>query len=144
MKAKLNEQGRIVDRRADGDPLVDGTFVDCPHYAIPGSIWDGEQWLHPLGRPFTDAEMQVVHSAPQLVWLALTDAERRTLYNLASTDSPTGNAALRVLGAFFAAPEIISRSANTKALMSAAIQLGVVADVARARVILNDPGFTTT
>ena len=92
-------------------------------------------------RDKTIAEAQTVASQLRL-WLSLSAAERRALRTMANTTGPAGDAALQLEGALFSAVETESRNPQTKALLGAAIQLGIVSDVARAREILGDPGFT--
>jgi hypothetical protein len=85
-------------------------------------------------RPKTDAEAQTV--ATQLtIW-------QSALWSMADLEGPVGDTALLILGALMSATETESRNPATKQLLGAAIQLGIVADIDRARVILNDPGFT--
>jgi len=97
-----------------------------------------QQWTT---RPKTDAEAQKVASQLTL-WKRLSAQERRALWNLADTEGPAGDAALLVLGAMWAAVETESRNQETKQLLGAAMQLGIVADIERAREILDDPGFS--
>lgn len=88
-------------------------------------------------RQKTDAEAQKI-STQLILWKQLSAAERRELWNLANVD----DTALLVLGAMWSAVETESRNPETKQLIGAAMQLGIVADVERARVILDDPGFS--
>lgn len=88
-------------------------------------------------RPMSDAEAQKV-STQLILWKKLSAIERRKLWNLANAD----DTALLVLGAMWSATETESRNPETKALLGASMQLGVVADIERAREILDDPGFT--
>lgn len=92
-------------------------------------------------RPKTDAEAQTVSTQLSL-YSRLSAAERRALRTLANTDSPVGDVALQVEGALFAAVETESRNPQTKMLIGAVMQLGIVASIDRARELLNDPGFT--
>ncbi len=92
-------------------------------------------------RPKTDAEAQTV--ATQLtIWQSLTSAERRALWSMADLEGPVGDTALLILGALMSATETESRNPATKQLLGAAMQLGIVASLERARKILQDPGFT--
>ena len=97
-----------------------------------------QQWTV---RNKTDGEAQKVASQLTL-WLLLSNAERRALRSMANSEGPAGDTALQLEGALFSAVETESRNPQTKAILGAAIQLGIVADVERAREILGDPGFT--
>ena len=155
MKAVINADGtfnRLVDdaTAAVTDPtrLRDWVPVDPPQIephqvAEPAAPLIGEttatqQWTV---RDKTDAEAQKVASQLTL-WLLLSSAERRSLRTMANTEGQAGDAALQLEGALFSAVETESRNPQTKAILGAAIQLGIVADVERAREILGDPGFT--
>lgn len=152
MKALLTESGefeRLIDDSSESDPTRTRTWVPTERPPVLANevlvelaplideITATQQWTT---RPKTDAEAQKVASQLTL-WKRLSAPERRALWNLADTEGPAGDAALLVLGAMWSAVETESRNPETKQLLGAAMQLGVVADVARARVILDDPGF---
>jgi hypothetical protein len=148
----LNEDGTPKELREPGsitDPRLSRQVVEVTPVVPEGYVaeFDGyditethatQRWNV---RPKTDAEAQTV--ASQLtIWQSLTSVERRNLRTLANTEGPAGDAALLIEGALMSATETESRNPATKQLLGAAIQLGVVADIERARVILNDPGFS--
>ena len=135
--------GIVVDIRVSPEftPPDGQTWVECPTWVQPRSLYNGGVWRRPDGQPYSDAEMQTV--ATQLsIWQSLTSAERRALWSMADLEGPVGDTALLILGALMSATETESRNPATKQLIGAAMQLGIVADLERARVILNDPGFT--
>ncbi len=157
MKAHVSKSGAAVVWAGALPSSWDGWFLDITE-TDPPNISAGE-WLGrgPLEvewadgvpvsvrttwtvRPKTDEEAQTVSTQLSL-YSRLSAAERRSLRTLANTDSPVGDVALQVEGALFAAVETESRNPQTKMLIGAVMQLGVVADIARARELLNDPGF---
>lgn len=92
-------------------------------------------------RPKTDDEAQ--QTLEQLTLIErLSDAELVALEDICQPGHPARAVGLRIRAALLAAVETYSRTARTKTFIGAALQLGVVADLARAREILNDPGFT--
>jgi hypothetical protein len=117
------------------------TWVESPAWLLPRSLYNGGAWTKPDGSPYTDEEQQIVSTQLSL-YSRLTAGERRALRAMANTEGAAGDAALQVEGAFFSAVETESRDPQTRALIGAAIQLGVLSGVARARELLNDPGFT--
>lgn len=152
MKALLTAAGefeRLIDDSSESDPTRTRTWVPTERPPVPDNhalvelaplITETESIQQWTTRPKTDAEAQKVASQLTL-WKRLSAPERRALWNLADTDGPAGDTALLVLGAMWSATETESRNPETKQLIGAAMQLGVVSDIERARVILNDPGF---
>lgn len=132
----------VVDCRLAAETVkqVGEEWVDVPHLTIGSTRVDGV-WRRPDGNPYTDSDAQAV--ATQLtLWKRLNASEQRALRTLANTNSPVGDLALRVEGSMFTAVETESRNPETKQLIGAAIQLGIVADIDRARELLGDPGFS--
>lgn len=72
----------------------------------------------------------------------LSDEELLALEDICLPGHPARAMGVRIRAALLGAVETYSRTARTKLFIGAAIQLGIVADVERARVILDDPGFT--
>lgn len=147
-KAVLNADGTfrmLVD--SDASTADEQTRVWVPTVPTVGEGQIAEEIAPLIGettatqqwnvRDKTDAEAQAV-STQLTLWKRLSATERRALWNLADTD----DMALLVLGAMWSATETESRNPETKQLLGAAMQLGVVADINRAREILDDPGFT--
>ncbi len=135
--------GVAVDFRIPSEftPPDGETWVASPDYVQRLSLYSNGAWCKPDGSPYTDSEQQTVSTQLSL-YSRLSAAERRAIRTLANTDSPVGDVALQVEGALFAAVETESRNQQTKMLIGAVMQLGIVASIDRARELLNDPDFT--
>lgn len=131
--------GVVVDLRVPGEfvPPEGEVWVEAPAWVRLGFRWDGSVWTKPDGSMPTDSEAQAVLSQLTL-WKRLTNAERRALWTLAGTN----DTALNVLGSIWSAVETESRNSDTRQLVGAALMLGAIPSLERARELLNDPGFT--
>lgn len=157
MKAHVSKSGAAVVWAGALPSSWDGWFLDITE-TDPPTISAGE-WLGrgPLEvewadgvpvavrttwtvRSKTDDEAQT--TLEQLTVIErLTDAELIALEDICQPGHPARAVGLRIRAAMLAAVETYSRTLRTKTFIGAAIQLGVVADIARARELLNDPGF---
>ena len=140
---ELRESGSISDPRLsrkviEVSPIVpDGHVAEFAGYDITETTAT-QRWNV---RPKTDDEAQKITTQLAL-YSSLTSGERRTLRTMANMDGPVGDIALQIEGAFYSAVETESRNPRTKQLIGAAMQLGILKDLDRARELLNDPGFT--
>ena len=158
MKAYISPTGDVAVWQGALPSSYDGFFLDITETAPP-SVTAGEvlsegplvvDWAAgvPVAvrttwttRPKTDDEAQTV-STQLVLYSRLTAGERRALRTLANTEGPAGDVALQIEGAFYSATETESRDPQTRELIGAAMQLGIIASVERAQELLSDPGFT--
>ncbi len=131
--------GVVGPLRPESEKESDSVLI--PHYARTGDLWNNGDPLKPDGTAYSDTEKQVTFYDPLDVMNALTDAEVDGLWDAAAYNvpSPQRIVARRVLMALSTASEIRSRSAQTKALVAAAVGYGFVT-AERARLIFQDEG----
>lgn len=147
MKTACIQAGVVVDAEvwaptatpgARGDGLA---RVPCPTWVEVGCLYDGTTWTYRDGSVPSDEEAQTTWEQLTLIE-NLSDEELLALEDLCLPGHPARAMGVRIRAALLGAVETYSRTARTKLFIGAAIQLGIVADVERARVILDDPGFT--
>lgn len=115
-------------------------YIECPRWVSTGDRYENGTWLHADGSPFSDEEAQKVFSEPLELINHLSSSEIDALWDAAINPNPSlarGVARTAIL-AISAALEVHSRSPQTKALVDALVQAGILtAD--RARTVFEDP-----
>lgn len=150
MKAVVYDDGSVSLQPDDAvtDLLRTRGYVEDPQPAIASSEV-AESYLDTSGDPVvrrwtvrnkTDAEAQQVIQSPQFLWIALTNAERRSLWLAAVLPDEAGDDARLVLGAFLSATEIQTRNFLTKGLVAICVQRGWLTGE-RAQEVFGDPGI---
>lgn len=113
----------------------------CPSWITVGCLFNGEIWTLADGTVPADEDVQTTWEQLTLIE-RLSDEELLALEDICLPGHPARATGVRIRAAMLGAVETYSRTARTKVFIDAAIQLGIVADVERARVILDDPGFS--